>query len=109
LSFLNAYHFRRDILDALQSRTPAARLLVLEATGIVEIDYTAAQILRDLIRKCHADGVDFAITRLESIRAQAAMARFGINELLGPDRSFRSVEEAVRALGTKGRPENSLG
>ncbi len=65
LSFLNAYHFRREILDALQSRTPEARLLVLEATGIVEIDFTAAQILRDLIRKCHADGVDFAIARLE--------------------------------------------
>ena len=108
LSFLNAYHFRRDILDALQSQTPAARLLVLEATGIVEIDFTAAQILRDLIRKCHADGVDFAIARLESIRAQAAMTRFGINELLGPERSFRSVEEAVRALGAKSRPENSL-
>jgi MFS superfamily sulfate permease-like transporter len=99
LSFLNAYHFRRDILDALQSRRQGARLLVLEATGIIEIDFTAAQVLRDLIRKCHADGVDFAIARLESIRAQAAMARFGINELLGPDRSFRSVEEAIKALG----------
>lgn len=101
LSFLNAYHFRRDVLDALQSRVPAARLLVLEATGIVEIDFTGAQILRDLIRRCHADGVDFAVARLESIRAQAAMARFGINELLGPDHSFRSVEEAIRALGKK--------
>jgi len=103
LSFLNAYDFRRDILDALQSRTKAARLLVLEATGIVEIDFTAAQILRDLIRHCHADGVDFAIARLESIRAQAAMARFGINQILGPDHSFRSVEEAIRALGKKAR------
>jgi MFS superfamily sulfate permease-like transporter len=74
---------------------------VLEATGIVEIDFTAAQILRDLIRRCHADGVDFAIARLESIRAQAAMARFGINDLLGPDHSFRSVEEAIQALGKK--------
>jgi len=101
LSFLNAYHFRRDILDALQSSPERARLIVLEATGIVEIDFTAAQILRDLIRKCHTDGVDFAIARLESIRAQEAMARFGINELLGPDRSFRSVEEAVRTLGRK--------
>jgi SulP family sulfate permease len=104
LSFLNAYHFRRDVLDALQSQTQAARLLVLEATGIVEIDFTAAQILGELIRKCHADGVDFAIARLESIRAQAAMTRFGINELLGPDRSFRSVEEAIQALGKKSRP-----
>jgi MFS superfamily sulfate permease-like transporter len=102
LSFLNAYHFRRDILDALHSPAQAARLLVLEATGIVEIDFTAAQILSDLIRRCHADGIDFAIARLESIRAQAAMARFGIDELLGPDHSFRSVEEAIKALGGKG-------
>ncbi len=99
LSFLNAYHFRRATLDALQSQPQTARLLVLEATGIVEIDFTAAQILGDLIRRCHADGVDFAIARLESIRAQAAMARFGIDEQLGPDRSFRSVQEAIEALG----------
>jgi MFS superfamily sulfate permease-like transporter len=101
LSFLNAYHFRRDILDALQSQPQPARLLVLEATGIVEIDFTAAQILRDLIRKCHADGVDFAIARLESIRAQDAMTRFGIDDLLGPARSFQSVEEAIQALCKK--------
>jgi SulP family sulfate permease len=99
LSFLNAYDFRRDVVSALQSAPQKARLLVLEATGIVEIDFTAAQILRDLIRKCHADGVDFAIARLESIRAQEAMARLGINELLGPDRQFHSVEEAIKALG----------
>jgi SulP family sulfate permease len=81
--------------------------LVLEATGIVEIDFTAAQILRDLIRRCHADGVDFAVARLESIRAQAAIMRFGIDELLGPDHSFRSVEEAIRALGRK--PKSQAG
>jgi MFS superfamily sulfate permease-like transporter len=100
LTFLNAYLFRSDILDAMQSQA-RARLLVLEATGIVDIDFTAAQILADLIRKCHADGVDFAIARLESMRAQAAIARFGIEALLGPDHSFRSVEEAIRALGKK--------
>jgi MFS superfamily sulfate permease-like transporter len=103
LSFLNAYDFRRDVLGALQSAPQKVRLLVLEATGIVEIDFTAGQILRDLIRKCHADGVDFAIARLESARAQWAMARLGIDELLGPDHQFRSVEEAIRALG---KPKN---
>jgi sulfate permease, SulP family len=102
LSFLNAYHFRRDILSALQASPEKARLLILEATGIVEIDFTAAQVVADLIRKCHADDVDFALARLESIRAQEAMARFGINKLLGPDRQFQSVEEAVRALGKQG-------
>ena len=29
------------------------------------------------------------------------MARFGIDQLLGPEHSFRSVEEAVKALGRK--------
>jgi MFS superfamily sulfate permease-like transporter len=101
LSFLNAYHFRRDMLAALQSAAGKTRLLVLEATGIVEIDFTAAQVLRDLIRKCHADGVDFAIARLESIRAQEAMARFGVDQVLGPGRSFHSVEEAIKALAKR--------
>jgi len=101
LSFLNAYHFRRDILTALKSSPQKVRLLVLEATGIVEIDFTAAQILTEIIRQCHADGIDFAIARLESLRAHDAMARFGIEAVLGPDRQFHSVEEAVRARGKK--------
>ena len=101
LSFLNAYNFRRDILAALQSSSQKVHLLVLEATGIVEIDFTAAQVLTQIIRQCHADGIDFAIARLESLRAQDAMARFGIEAALGPDRQFHSVEEAVRARGKK--------
>jgi sulfate permease, SulP family len=97
LSFLNAYPFRRDMMVLLQSARQKARLIVLEATGIVEIDFTAAQILSDIIRTCRAAGVDFAIARLESVRAQEAIARFGIEPLLGTDHVFHSVEEAIRA------------
>jgi MFS superfamily sulfate permease-like transporter len=101
LSFLNAYDFRRDILAALKSSPQKVRLLVLEATGIVEIDFTAAQVLTDVIRQCHADGIDFALARLESERAQDAIVRFGIVTLLGPDRQFHSVEQAIRARAGK--------
>jgi sulfate permease, SulP family len=97
LSFLNAYPFRRDMMALLQSARQKARLIVLEATGIVEIDFTAAQILSDIIRTCRAAGVDLAIARLESVRAQDAIARFGIASLLGADHLFHSVEEAIRA------------
>jgi sulfate permease, SulP family len=97
LSFLNAYHFRRDMIGLLQSSPQRARLIVLEATGIVEIDFTAAQILSDTIRASRSAGVDFAIARLESIRAQDAIERFGIEELLAAGRLFHSVEEAIRA------------
>jgi sulfate permease, SulP family len=98
LSFLNANHFRGDVLNALHCSTPKARLIVLEATGILEIDFTAAQVLNDLIRRCHAEGIDFAIARLESIRAQDAVAQFGIDASLGPNRIFHSVAEALAAL-----------
>ena len=91
LSFLNAYRFRHDILDTLSS-TPEARLIVLEGT--------AAQILGDLIRRCHANGIAFAVARLESQRARDALARFGIDRELGLGRTFRSVEDAIQALAS---------
>ncbi len=99
LSFLNAYDFRSGIMKAMRTSTGEARLLVLEATGIVELDVTAGEVLIACIRECHDNGVDFAIARLESIRAQEAMTRLGLDQVLGPDRLFHSVAEAVRALG----------
>jgi SulP family sulfate permease len=103
LSFLNAYDFRRGILGALAQHGRNVRLVVLEAGGIAAIDYTAADVLADLIRSCRADGVDYAVTRLESIRAQEAFESFGLVELLGADHIFHSVEEAIRTLGPKRR------
>jgi MFS superfamily sulfate permease-like transporter len=96
LSFLNAYHFRRDMMGLLQSSAQPLKLIVLEATGIVEIDFTAAQILSDTIDACRAQGVGFAIARLESVRAQQALDKFGIDALLEAKRQFHSVEEAIR-------------
>jgi MFS superfamily sulfate permease-like transporter len=96
LSFLNAATFRADMQAILQTRT--SRLLVLEAGGIPEIDFTAAQALLDLIKACNERGVIFAVARLESLRAQAAFERFGLYDALPRDRVFRSVDEAVRKL-----------
>jgi SulP family sulfate permease len=98
LSFLNAYHFRGDVLNALKTSPSKPRLLVLEATGILDIDFTAAQVLRDLIGVCRANGVTVAIARLESVLAQQAIARFHIDDLLGRDHIFHSVEQAIGAL-----------
>jgi MFS superfamily sulfate permease-like transporter len=73
-------------------------LIVLEAGSMAEIDFTGAQILADVIAQCRRRKIDFAIARLESVRGQQALARFGILALLGPDHLFRSVQEAINAL-----------
>jgi len=103
LSFLNAANFRNDVLRVLKASTPRPKLLVLEASGILAIDFTAAQILLDLFREIHADGVTVAIARLESTRAQQAFERFRLYDVLPKDHVFRSVDEAIRALAATGR------
>jgi MFS superfamily sulfate permease-like transporter len=100
LSFLNAGSFNADVLHVLNAATPKPKLLVLEATGIIEIDFTAAQTLIDLIRRCHEDGVTVAIARLESTRAQQAFERFRIYDVLPREHIFHSVDEAVRTLAS---------
>ena len=46
--------FPRRRAEGASAATPKPRLLVIEASGIVEIDFTAAQILLDLIKQCQA-------------------------------------------------------
>ncbi|MBR0799221.1 SulP family inorganic anion transporter [Bradyrhizobium jicamae] len=99
LSFLNAASFHSDVLKVVSASTPKPKLLVIEASGVVEIDFTAAQALHDLFRECRDDGVTVAIARLESTRAQDAFERFGLYEILPRDHVFHSVYEAVHALG----------
>jgi len=99
LSFLNAYEFRQGIIQAVKDEQGGVQLFVLEAGGIVEIDFTAATILSGVIKAARKAGADFAVARLESVRAQQAFDRFGITQLLGGDHIFHSVAEAVAALG----------
>ena len=97
LSFLNASGFRSDLMTLLQSASVKPTLVVLEASGILEIDFTAAQMLIELIKACQRDGIRVVMARLESVRAQDAVRRYQIDETLGKGCIFLSVEQAIRA------------
>jgi MFS superfamily sulfate permease-like transporter len=110
LFFLNVYEFRREVLHVIGNAHPNARLFVLEASSVVSIDFTASAVLTDLISKLRARGVDFAVARLESVRAQAAFDRLGVTDSVGKDHIFRSVADAVQALvGQPHAPEGIAG
>jgi len=97
LLFANALGFQQELLDRLAQRKP--KLLVLEGSGIAAIDYTAAQALLAVAEACDAQGTVFAIARVESVRARAALDRFGIVSAIGEDRIFHSVDQAVTRWG----------
>ena len=101
LSFLNASRFGADVIGVLNAWPTKPRLLVIEASGMIEIDFTAAQALLDMMKTCNDLGIVVAMARLKSARAQEAFARFEINSVLVEDRVFQSVDQAIRALTHK--------
>ena len=98
LTFLNADAFAREFIDTVRPGPGKVRVAILEAAGMVEVDFTGAQALVQVVKACHDSGVTFAVARLESLAAQRAFARLGLRDLIGPNHIFASVAEAVAAL-----------
>jgi MFS superfamily sulfate permease-like transporter len=103
LSFLNAGQFEHDMLAVLAA--PDLKLVVLEAAGLIDIDFSAAESFAAVIAAYRKAGVTLAVARLESLDAQNALGRLGLRQALGPDHIFESVALAVRALAPWARPD----
>jgi MFS superfamily sulfate permease-like transporter len=97
LLFTNAQIFKRVMIEMIDAYDRRPLLVVLEASGIADIDFTAAQALIEVINHCRAANIGFALARLESARAERALDHFGVLAQLGPEYLFHSVDEAVRA------------
>lgn len=101
LLFANADTFKRAMIAMIDAHEHPLRLVVLEASGIADIDFTAAAALKQVIEHCHARQIRFALARLESVRAQRALERLGVLAALGTGNLFHSAEDAVRALAPR--------
>jgi MFS superfamily sulfate permease-like transporter len=101
LFFLNAETFRRTIDEAVRRAPQPVRAIVLEASSIVEVDFSGAQTLATLITSWKERGTDFYIARLESTRALQALQTFGILAILGQQRVFHSVADAIGQIAQR--------
>ena len=99
LNFTNAERICGEIRLAIAAKRPPVKLLVIEASGIIEIDYTGSQVLQQAIADLRAEGIAIAVARLSDEQAQREARRSGLIETIGKDHVFMSVEEAVRKLG----------
>jgi MFS superfamily sulfate permease-like transporter len=105
LMFANADTFKRAMICMIDKHKHPLRLVILEASGIADIDFTAAAALKQVIEHCHAAQIQFALARLESVRAQRAVERLGVLAALGTGHLFHSAEDAVRALAPRPRAD----
>ncbi len=97
INFTNArFVFRR--LSALAATKRGLRLVVVDASGVTNIDYTGAQLAIQAVAGFHGRGVAVALARLSAERAEAQAERTGLLAAVGKDRVYLSVEDAVRAF-----------
>jgi MFS superfamily sulfate permease-like transporter len=96
INFTNARFVCRQLRQAVSSR-PGIHLVIIEASGVTDIDFTGAQLVNQTIVDLQQEGVDVALARLSAERAHTQAYRTGVLGAVGPGNVFLSVEDAIRA------------
>jgi sulfate permease, SulP family len=94
--FLNARAIRERLSTILAERRDT-RLVVIEGSGVLDLDFTGASALKDLVGELRKERIAVKAARLTAERAFSAMQQSGLAAELGPGAIVPSVEEAVRA------------
>lgn len=108
INFVNAQSIADDIHDVVNTLAVPPRVLVLECAGVLSVDLTGADMLERLIEDFRRDGIQVALARLESDRAQGDLAAAGALANLGERFLFQSVEEASQFF-LKQEPQGAEG
>lgn len=98
LYFMNARYVAERLRDEVEKASPAARVVVIEGSGVIDIDYTGAHVFKSVLRELRERGIALGFARFSEERALDAAKRAGLIDTAGADHVFKSAEEAVRAL-----------
>ena len=95
LFFANAELMRSTLTRAVSD--PVVRWLVVDLEAVSDIDPTAAETLADGIRLAAERDVTLVLSRVRGPTA-ALLDRYGLTDLLGPDRIFATNRAAAAAF-----------
>jgi len=102
LFYANATGVRDHIKRLVGASDPLPRAVILDAGANDSLDITSDVMLEGLITELRSAGIDFALAEVR--HAVTGMARRSrLLELLGKDRVFDTVEEAVTTLEKSSR------
>ena len=102
LWYANAVHFRSQLHAALARAEGPPRLVVLDALGMGDIDYTGSRALGEALDELDRAHIEFAVARAGQ-HARDALEGSGLLARIGADHLFPAVNEAVTALTAKYR------
>ena len=97
LFYANAGRFAAEVRDLAGAAPSPLRWLVVDAEAITKVDYTAARTVRETAKDLRRGGVELAFARVApSLRAD--MIRHGLVGVIGPDRIFVRLHDALAAF-----------
>ena len=94
LFFANAEFFRERALDAVAKSPTQVRWLVVAAEPVTSVDVTAADILAELDRTLHAQGMELCFAELKD-PVKDKLKRFGLLTQFGERHFFPTIGAAV--------------
>jgi len=94
LYYANCRQFSDEISFLANSAQPPLRWLCIDASGIDDIDYSAAETLRSVDAKLQAKGIRLVVA--EEMGELKSKARYRFNELLGEDAFYDHLEDVVK-------------
>jgi sulfate permease, SulP family len=105
LFYANANHFADEVRALVQGAPQPIRWLVIDCGAITDVDYSAAQSIRDLLNDLAQQNVTVLFGRV-SPYMRSDMDRHGITPVVGEARIFATLHEPIAMAqgGAVGQP-----
>ncbi|HTQ61064.1 MAG TPA: sodium-independent anion transporter [Candidatus Solibacter sp.] len=97
LSYTNAELFMNEVLSIIRTAPSRLQWFILRFDCIGEVDYVAARMLTELADRIGKEQVALIFASL-SPNLRGFFADFGVLEVIGLERVFASVDEAIIAF-----------
>lgn len=101
LWYANAGHFRAELHNARARPEGPLELVVLDAVGLSDIDFTGSRALSAVLDELEHDHIRFAIARAGA-HLRDGLARSGLLERIRPENLYPTVGLAVAAQNHRG-------
>ena len=98
LFYANATPVAESIKQLVGSSGTIPRAVILDIAANAELDITSSEKLIELVTTLRSAGVDFALAGVRTPVIQSAR-RSGVLAAIGENHVFRTIDQAVDALG----------
>jgi sulfate permease, SulP family len=113
LFYANDHRFTDEVRALVEHAPTPVRWIVVEASAITDLDFSAARSIRELLDDLDRQKVGMVFARV-SPYLKSDMDRHGITAAIGEERIFTTLHEAIAAvrggtLGATTKPSGAFG